>query len=322
MSERFLINGKKVALKSLEYNSKDNQIMAMRNWFFQNYEDPVHACPYNSREGGYAYIFGGPYDADEELQGKFGGFVRDDIIQELADELQSEGIEWSGNSNNPDWYEDDVYDAVISSDSPFTKFVGNIEGIKALANADFKGEIKDHLLSLLYVNVITALETLYVELFINSIEKDESYISEYIGKGKSEFKVSKEIAALPFKGESIEKVKMELLKSITEHLISSSWHSPDRVLKRFKATFGINWRKEWSVSVDEIEIATLKRNHLVHRGGKDKEGKIVLIKKEVLDELLTNAMTVGENLNSSLNEALGVDSSIEDTGPIWEESDF
>jgi len=322
MSERFLINGKKVALKSLEYNSKDNQIMAMRNWFFQNYEDPVHACPYNSREGGYAYIFGGPYDADEELQGKFGGFVRDDIIQELADELQSEGIEWSGNSNNPDWYEDDVYDAVISSDSPFTKFVGNIEGIKALANADIKGESKDHLLSLLYVNVITALETLYVELFINSIEKDESYISEYIEKGKSEFKVSKEIAALPFKGESIEKVKMELLKSITEHLISSSWHSPDRVLKRFKATFGINWRKEWSVSVDEIEIATLKRNHLVHRGGKDKEGKIVLINKEDLDELLTNAMTVGENLNSSLNEALGVDSSIEDTGPIWEESDF
>lgn len=320
MSEKLLINGKKTPLNSLKYKSKDNQLMAMRNWFFQNYEDPVHACPYNSREGGYAYIFGGPYDADEELQGQFGGYVRDDIIQELADELLSEGIEWSGNSSNPDWYEDDVYNAVISSDSPFTKFVGNIEGIKALANAEFKGESKDQLLSLLYINVITVLETFYVELFISSIDKDDSYISEYIEKGKSEFKVSKEIAALPFKGESLEKVKMELLKSIKEHLVSSSWHSSDRVLKRFKATFGINWRKDWSV--DEIEIATLKRNHLVHRGGKDKEGNPVIITSDDLDELLIHAITIGENLNSSLQEALGAESEIEDTESLWQEDEF
>lgn len=320
MPESFLINGKKISINSLKYNSKENQIAAMRNWFFQNYEDPVHACPYNSREGGYAYIFGGPYDADEELHGQFGGYVRDHIIQELADEIQEEGIEWSGNSNNADWYEDDVYDAVISSESPFDKFVGKIEGIKALANEELKGESKDHLLSLLYINVITTLETFYVELFINSIDKDNSYISEYIEKGKSDFKVSKEIAALPFKGESIEKFKMELLKAIKEHLISSSWHSPDRVLKRFKATFGMNWRKDWSV--DEIEIATLKRNHLVHRGGKDKEGNPVVITSDDLDELLAHALDIGENLNSSLEIALGINSTVEDKEPLWDEADF
>lgn len=55
------------------------------------------------------------------------------------------------------------------------------------------------MLSLLYTNVITALETLYVELFINSIEKDDVYIANCIEKGKTEFKVSKDIAALPFK---------------------------------------------------------------------------------------------------------------------------
>lgn len=95
-----------------------------------------------------------------------------------------------------------------------SKFVGNIEGIKSLANGEFEGERKNHLLSLLYINVITALETLYVELFISAIDEDESYISEFIEKGKSEFKVSKEIAALPFKGESIEKVRDELLKAV------------------------------------------------------------------------------------------------------------
>lgn len=302
MSEIFMINNKKVPLKSLQYNSKANQLEVMRNWFYEHYEDPVNACPYNSREGGYAYIYGGPYDADEELQGYFGGFVKDDYIQELVDELQEDCFEWSGNSNNTDWYVDDLYNAVTSSEAPFAKFVGNIKGIKSLANGEFEGERKDHLLSLLYINVITTLETLYVELFISAINENDSYIAEFIEKGKSEFKVSKEIAALPFKGEPIEKVRDELLKAVKEHLISASWHNTDRVLKRFKATFDIDVQKDWPIDV--IEIATLKRNHLVHRGGKDKDGYPVVITEQDLDELLGHTMSIGEKLYHSLEIAV------------------
>ena len=83
-----------------------------------------------------------------------------------------------------------------------------------LAKGEFKDKQKDHLLSILYINVITALETLYVELFINSIDKNDSYLTDFIEKGKTEFKVSKEILALPFKGESIENMRAELIKAI------------------------------------------------------------------------------------------------------------
>ncbi len=62
----------------------------------------VNAYPYNSREGGYAYIYGGPYDADEEHQANFGGFVKDDYIKDLVGELQADCFELSGNSNNTD----------------------------------------------------------------------------------------------------------------------------------------------------------------------------------------------------------------------------
>lgn len=295
----FNINGKNVPLKSLQYISKANQLEVMRDWFFDNFEDPANSCPYESKEGGYAYIYGGPYEASEELQAMFEGYVKFDYIQELADELQDQCYEWSGNSQNvSDWYDEDLYDAVTSSEDPFEKFVRNIEGIKSIAQTEQNNKHKNHLLGILYTNVITALETLYVELFINSIDKDDSYISDFIEKGKTEFKVSKEILSSAFKGETIEKIKEEIIKSIKEHLISVSWHSTSKVISRYKATFDINVQKEWPI--DAIEIATQKRNHLVHRGGKDKDGNVVLITENDLDMLLDHARIIGENLSSSL----------------------
>ena len=302
MAEVFILNDRKVRLKSMQYKSKADQIEVMRNWFYQNYDDPVNACPYESREGGYTYIYGGPYDADEELQNKFGGFVKYDLIQELVSELQQECYEWSGNSTNIDWYDDDLYDAFTSSDNPFDKFSRTIERIKSLSNGDFKDEKKDHLLSLLYTNVITALETLFVELFVNAIDKDDSYVAYFIENGKTEFKVSKEIVAMPFKGEPVEKVRDELIKAIKEHLISASWHNTDRVVKRFKATFDINVQHDWPIRA--IEMATLKRNDLVHRGGKDKDGNSVVVTEQDLNELLGYAMNIGEKIHLSLKIAI------------------
>lgn len=299
----FNVNGKKVPLKSLQYISKANQLEVMRTWFFENFEDPANSCPYETREGGYAYIYGGPYEASEELQAMFEGNVKYDYIEELVNDLQDQCYEWSANSNNiHDWYDEDLYDAVTSSKKPFFKFVENIEGIKYLAEGEYKNKQKYHLLSILYTNVITALETLYVELFINSIDKDESYIADFIVNGKTEFKINKDILSLPFKGQTIEKIREEIIKAIKEHLISVSWHSTNKVVGRYKATFNINVEKDWPI--DEIEIATQKRNHLVHRGGKDKDGNLVAITEQDLEILLGHAKSLGEKLFNSLDAAL------------------
>ena len=80
----FNVGGKKVPLKSLKYISKENQLEVMREWFYENYEDPANSCPYESREGGYAYIYGGPYDANQELQDMFDPYVKFDYIEELG----------------------------------------------------------------------------------------------------------------------------------------------------------------------------------------------------------------------------------------------
>ena len=40
-------------LEELGNANRETQKEVMRNWFFDNYEDPVERTPYESREGGY-----------------------------------------------------------------------------------------------------------------------------------------------------------------------------------------------------------------------------------------------------------------------------
>lgn len=71
-------------------------VNAMHRWFHERYCDPAYETPYNSEIGDYYYINGGPYDAHEELRGRFEGLVHDDLIEALADHLVSvTGHEWA-----------------------------------------------------------------------------------------------------------------------------------------------------------------------------------------------------------------------------------
>ena len=68
----------------------------MLQWFFSEYEDPAENTPYESAEGGYQYIWGGPYEARDELYAKFGGIVSENLIEEVAEEIEKDGIfDWA-----------------------------------------------------------------------------------------------------------------------------------------------------------------------------------------------------------------------------------
>jgi len=54
-----------------ELAKEPESVAAMVDWFFDTYEDPVENTPHDSQEGGYQYIWGGPYSAWEELEAKF-----------------------------------------------------------------------------------------------------------------------------------------------------------------------------------------------------------------------------------------------------------
>lgn len=72
------------ALPSLEGLDAEGRIEAMVTWFFENFEDPAHETPYDGREGGYQYIWGGPHEAADYIY---------DHFPEATEEEHSEAIE-------------------------------------------------------------------------------------------------------------------------------------------------------------------------------------------------------------------------------------
>lgn len=89
--------------------SKAAQKAEILQWFHSNYADPVEDCPFESREGGYQFIWGGPFDAREEVESEYGGIATERLIDEIANELNDICPEWSAHpeQDDPSDYEDD-----------------------------------------------------------------------------------------------------------------------------------------------------------------------------------------------------------------------
>ena len=75
--------------------TEDERIEAMQQWFLENFEDPAQEMPYDGREGGYQYIWGGPFDLWEELGEAFGDQVEQEEIDKAADGLSDQAHDWA-----------------------------------------------------------------------------------------------------------------------------------------------------------------------------------------------------------------------------------
>ena len=83
----------------IHHLSPEKQIEEIKAWFYSKYEDPVENCPHETREGGYQFIWGGPYDTREEIEGEFGDKISESIINQVVSELEEQCTEWSGHPN-------------------------------------------------------------------------------------------------------------------------------------------------------------------------------------------------------------------------------
>jgi hypothetical protein len=79
---------------SLEGLEEEARIEAMVDWFFENFEDPVHETSYNSREGGYLYIHGGPYEASDYISDAFPDATEDEH-SEAIERIDGDGPDFA-----------------------------------------------------------------------------------------------------------------------------------------------------------------------------------------------------------------------------------
>ncbi|MEF0938902.1 hypothetical protein [Rhizobium sp. BR 362] len=88
--------------------SKHRKVQAMVQWFHENYEDPAVRMPYESAEGGYQWIWGGPYDAGEQIGDEFSDISDQASIDEAAEEITREGLfDWAPKARREDYAQDE-----------------------------------------------------------------------------------------------------------------------------------------------------------------------------------------------------------------------
>ncbi|MFZ4603637.1 MAG: hypothetical protein ACOYM8_14430 [Caulobacterales bacterium] len=111
-------------------------VSEMVGWFFSNFEDPANETPHNSREGGYLYVGGGPFDAREELFSQFPN-ADDAIIAAAVEIIERDGLTVWAPRRAGDPFEEFWDDLSVSSDippqAPGVRFEVNAQGKIALA---------------------------------------------------------------------------------------------------------------------------------------------------------------------------------------------
>jgi hypothetical protein len=117
----------------LEGLEGDALIEAVKSWFLSNFEDPVHNTPYSGREGGYQYIWGGPYDAREEIEGYFGSSLTQEVIDRVVEDLEADALDWAPNDRRI-YDEEESLDDESGSDTDYARLQRALTGLDEVLN--------------------------------------------------------------------------------------------------------------------------------------------------------------------------------------------
>lgn len=173
--------------------TKDKQINFMRDWFEERYEDPAQHTPHDSSEGGYIWIYGGPFDAEEVLRDEFEGHAKEGVIEELADELSNECWHWTHTTSYdrelyPPDEEDYSYDfdsitedyhIALKLDSNLNSLLEMIKQMK-----QFKTAQKNFSEMMIFSFCITFMESFLSDIFARVVLKSAEMKKSYLKNDK------------------------------------------------------------------------------------------------------------------------------------------
>jgi hypothetical protein len=264
------------------------KLVIMKTWFYDNYEDPVHDCPYY--DGGYDFIHGGPYDAWDVLSSEFPDEIFESLISELSIELNNECPLWSGKEDGSGYLEY-CYEIISKLDTK-NIFDESLKDAKYLLDVKvIRGYGQVHL-RLLYSHVITILETYLFDTFIKLVTKDGQFSKKYrIIKKDNKYKKNK-IKESDFRqlSNSIDNENLVYLTS------GFSWHNLVKVENEYNKIVNITFSPHREKLESSIEI----RHDIVHRNGKNKDGEIIKIKKSDVKKLMGQCNKFVESVHKQI----------------------
>jgi hypothetical protein len=279
----------------LRIAKREIQLKVMREWFNKNF-DTLDELPYDSEEGGYQFIWGGPFDARDELEHEFSGIVPDDVIDELANTLEDISSEWSGKPYDDDY----LYEFSPSELTIHDTFQMSLYNTESLLSLEAPDDLKKHLHRLCFANVITALETYLADTFMAAV-KGKAEVLERFVESTPEFKKEK----FPFS--EVFKRSREIDKKAGTYLSGVLWHNLFRVKSMYKATLSV----EFPADLDSVQRAIVDRHDIVHRSGKSKDGKEGSWGEKEVRELIKSVSQIVTTIEEQVNKPESVTSTPE-----------
>lgn len=161
-------------------------------------------------------------------------------------------------------------------------------------------DLEQSLSRLLFANIITSLETFLSDTFINVIFGDERLMQRFV-------ETTSESSKRSFKYSEIYEVIDGLPRVVKEYLTSILWHNLPKVKSMYKDTLDIDF------GISEVSKAIPIRHDIVHRNGKQKDGVLVIIRKEDIEELLQN---VEKMVNEIDGQVRGIESNHDENDAI------
>lgn len=256
----------------LENATEHEQLVTICKWFASRFTDPVNVLPYNSREGGYIWIDGGPYDARDEVECEFAGLVPDEVLEKAIEIIEDTGIYgWS----LADPYEKDYELNIDDADESIRETRDSIGRLISL----LENENQD-LNRLLFAAMISILETY--------LWRTMSFACSYAGVPEKVLDVLKVDMA------EVSHNHLNLRERAERKLANVLWQRDDKVSSIFKGVLDMN------VSLDEFKQDKLTRHNIVHRFGRDKQGNPVYICENDVRELAKKVLEFCENLHENI----------------------
>ena len=224
------------------------------------------------------------FDYNIYLYSSFGG--GDGQIPELPDEYPIDVVE----IEEP--YDEDQYEAIVNNTEFFETFMNEIDNIRRLNEHSFEinSSMEESLRRQIFVGVIATMETYLSDAFINTTLNSVVHKEKFVQTFKDFKDVSFPLSELFVKYNDIDNICKKALLDVM-------FHNLPKVKGMYRDTLNVDLG-----DISDAVKATQIRHNLVHRNGKDKEGKHFIVTKEVVSMLLDNIegfiSTVDKQLNS------------------------
>jgi hypothetical protein len=210
------------------------------------------------------------FDYNIYLYSSFGGGNGD--IPELPDDYVIDVVE----IEEP--YDEEQYEAIVSNTKFFETFITEISNIRKLNEHNFEinSSMEESLRRQIFVGVIATMETYLSDAFINTTLSSLSYKEKFVKSFKDFKDKSFPLSDLFEKYNDIDNICKKALLDVMFHNLA-------KVKGMYSDTLNVDLG-----NISEAAKAIQIRHHLVHRNGKDKDGKHFIVTKEVVSSLLDN----------------------------------